>query len=29
MQVYLLDINSWIGKNAAENDFDFVKWLNS
>ena len=24
-----LDKNSWTGKNAADNDFDFVKWLNS
>lgn len=29
MQVYLLGKNSWTGKNAADNDFDFVKWLNS
>lgn len=29
MQVYLLDKNSWTCKNAADNDFDFVKWLNS
>lgn len=29
MQVYLLDKNSWTGKNVADNDFDFVKWLNS
>lgn len=29
MQVYLLDKNLWTGKKAAENDFDFVKWLNS
>ena len=29
MQAYLLDKNSWTGKNAADNDFDFVKWLNS
>lgn len=29
MQVYLLDKNSWTGKNAENNDFDFVKWLNS
>lgn len=28
MQAYLLDKNSWTGKNAADNDFDFVKWLN-
>lgn len=29
MQAYLLDKNSWTGKNAENNDFDFVKWLNS
>ena len=23
MQAYLLDKNSWTGKNAADNDFDF------
>ena len=29
MQAYLLDKNSWTGKNAADNDFDVVKWLKS
>ncbi|MEE1282616.1 MAG: DUF1919 domain-containing protein [Acutalibacteraceae bacterium] len=29
MQPYLMDKNIWTGKNPADKDFDFVKWLNS
>lgn len=29
MKPYLMDINLWTGKNAADKDFDFVNWLNS
>lgn len=29
MQAYLLDKSIWTGKNAADRDFDFIKWLNS
>ena len=29
MKAYLLDKSIWTGKNAADKDFDFIRWLNS
>ena len=29
MKAYLLDRNIWTGKNSADKDFDFIRWLNS
>lgn len=29
LKPYLMDVNSWTGKNAADKYFDFVSWINN